>query len=142
MDADYGILPYPKLDTAQEKYMSGAMDNYSVLGVPITVPDLKMASIITEALNAESYKLLYPVYYDVALKVKQMRDEDSVAMLDIIMENRNFDLATLFTNELSNATLIMRNLVSGKKTDFVSQYEKIEEKTKLKLEEIVSVYID
>ena len=39
MENDYSILPYPKWDENQEKYMTGAMDNYSVLGMPITVTD-------------------------------------------------------------------------------------------------------
>ena len=33
MNDDYSILPYPKWDESQEKYMTGAMDNYSVLGI-------------------------------------------------------------------------------------------------------------
>ena len=142
MDDDYGILPYPKLDSTQERYMSGAMDNYSVLGIPVTAPDANMSGIITEALNAESYKLLYPVYYDIALKVKYARDEDSVAMLDIIMGNRNFDLCTLFTLELSDLTLICRNLVSKKQNDFASTYERIIDKSQKTLENIISVYTD
>ena len=139
MEDDYGILPYPKFDAFQEKYMAGAMDNYSVLGIPITVPDPEMAGIITEALNAESYRQLYPVYYDTALKTKYTRDEDSIAMIDLIMNGRNFDMSTLFSDDMGDVTFMFRNLVAAKSTDFVSKYEKAENKVKKAIDAIIEI---
>ncbi|MCL2518939.1 MAG: hypothetical protein FWF15_10295 [Oscillospiraceae bacterium] len=139
MEDDYGILPYPKFDESQEKYMSGAMDNYTVLGIPITVGDPEMASIVTEALNAESYKQLFPAYYDTALKVKYMRDEESIAMLDIIMNGRNFDMCVLFSSDLGQVTFMFRSLVAAKSTDFVSSFEKVKDSVQTRLDKIIEI---
>ena len=139
MEDDYGILPYPKFDESQEKYMSGAMDNYTVLGIPITVSDPEMASIITEALNAESYKQLFPAYYDTALKVKYMRDEESIEMLDIIMNGRNFDMCVLFSSDLGQVTFMFRSLVAAKSTDFVSSFEKVKDGVQTRLSKIIEI---
>jgi len=142
MEDDYGILPYPKYDERQEKYMTGAMDNYSVLGIPVTVPDPTFASIITEALNAESHKILFPVYYETALKVKYARDEDSIAMLDLVMNGRNFDMSTLFGGQVGDITWIFRTQVASKQNDFVSKYASVEERVKTALDKIIQVYIE
>lgn len=139
MEDDYGILPYPKFDASQEKYMSGAMDNYSVLGIPVTAPDAEMACIITEALNAESYKQLFPAYYDTALKVKFVRDTESIAMLDIIMNGRNFDMCVLFSDDLGDVTFMFRSLVAAKSTDFISRYEKVKSGAQSKLDKIIEI---
>ena len=57
--------------------------------------------IILEALACESYKSVVPAYYEIALKTKYTRDEDSARMLDIIFENRVFDLGdTIWCTEL------------------------------------------
>ncbi len=139
MDDDYGILPYPKWDESQEKYMTGAMDNYSVLGIPKTETDVEFASIITEVLNAEAYKQLYPVYYEDALQNKYARDAGTIEMLDIIMQGRNFDMSTLFSAQIGLYTFF-RELVASKKTDFASAYAKKESKAQKGLDSIIASY--
>ena len=64
MDDDFGIIPYPKLDSEQKEYHSTAQDNFSFFVAPIDVKDAEMTSIITEALASESYKNVIPVFYD------------------------------------------------------------------------------
>ena len=142
MTDDYSILPYPKWDETQEKYMTGAMDNYSVLGVPVTVSDLEMVSIIAEALNIESYKTLYPTYYEQALQDKFARDDESIEMIDLLMAGRNFDLCTLFASTIPTMPWLFRNLVASKSTSFASQYSSGEKSAQAALEKIVPAYED
>lgn len=140
MNDDYGILPYPKFDESQEIYMTGAMDNYSVLGIPITAPDLERISIITEAINAESYKSLFPVYYTQALQNKFARDAESIEMIDMLMAGRNFDFCTLFSANIPGMPWLFRTLVAGKNTDFASQYTKSEKAALAGLEKVIEAY--
>lgn len=140
MEDDYGILPYPKFDEKQEIYMTGAMDNYSVLGVPITATNLDMISIITEAINAESYKSLFPVYYTQALQNKFARDTESIEMIDILMAGRNFDFSTLFASNIPGIPWLFRSLVASKSTDFVSQYTRTENSALAGLEKVLDTY--
>ena len=74
MQDSYGMLPNPKWDEAQERYLTNAYDQFSVYGVPLSVPtgDLEFVGTIYECLNAESYSS-YPAYYDVALGVNIRR---------------------------------------------------------------------
>ena len=139
MDDDYGILPYPKWDESQERYLTGAMDNYSVLGIPKTETDTEFAAVITEALNAEAYKQLYPVYYEDALQNKYARDAGTIEMLDIVMQGRKFDMATLFSSQIGLYTFF-RSLVAAKKTDFASAYAKKEKSANKGLEKVIAAY--
>ncbi len=142
MTDDYSILPYPKWDEAQENYLTGAMDNYSVLGVPVTVSDLEMVSIITEALNIESYKTLFPTYYKQALQDKYARDAESIEMIDILMQGRNFDFCILFSSTISGVPYIFRELVANKSTSFASKYASAEKGALKGIEKILKAYED
>ena len=87
---DFGIIPYPKYDETQDKYYS-RIEGCELFGAPLTNADPEMTSVILEAMACESRKIVIPAYYEVALKVKFTRDEESSKMLDIAFENRVFD---------------------------------------------------
>lgn len=140
MKDDYGILPYPKFDEKQTEYYTNSMDNYSLLGIPKTAKNLEMIGIITEALNAESYKTVMPAYYNVALSSKYTRDDDSLEMLDIIMKGRNYDFSILHGTELSGIPYVFRNLLRDKSTDFASKYASIKTQIASALANIITSY--
>ena len=96
MDIDYGIIPYPKYDDAQETYYSRTEGAYIHI-YPITLTQYDLAGAVTEAMACASLNEVIPVYYDEVLKSKYTRDENSTAMLDLIYGNRFYDLGdTLF----------------------------------------------
>ena len=86
MDDDYGILPLPKLDTAQEHYISVMKDSIHLYGIPTTVTEagLDAACAVLEASASFGYKTLQPAYYEYALINKFIRDEESVEVIDIL----------------------------------------------------------
>ena len=91
MDTDFGILPYPKYDEAQEEYYS-RVSYYWANVVPVTNGNLDMTGAILEALNSASASTAVSAYYDIALKTKYSRDEESSKMLDLIFANRVVDI--------------------------------------------------
>ena len=97
MEADFGILPTPKFDEAQEEYHNVVSTwGANFFAVPKTTEDMERTGIILEALSAESLYTLTPAYYDVTLKTKAARDEESSAMLDIIFASRVFELGNFY----------------------------------------------
>ena len=81
MDNDFGVLPAPKYDEAQENYQN-VIDAGKFMVIPKTVQDLDRTGVILESLSYEGYKSVISAYYDTMLKNKLMRDEDSIEMLD------------------------------------------------------------
>ena len=121
MDADFGIIPFPKSDENQEKYYSRVIDGW-INCVPNFAENLERTSIIMEALAVESKNITVPAYFEVALRRKQTRDEESLEMLDIIHACRTMDLGdTFYMNEVRNAYV---TVLENKKTDFASAIEK------------------
>jgi len=92
-ETDFGVLPFPKYDEAQEEYITLAAESGYVVALPLTSTDTERASIILEALAAESTNTVKTAAYDVCLNGKYIRDEESEEMLDIIFGNKIYDIA-------------------------------------------------
>lgn len=139
MDTDFGILPYPKWDAAQQDYCN-TMHAYgtSYLCVPITTADPARTGGVVEALAYYGQQLLTPVYYEKTLKGKYFRDEESAAMLDLIFKSRFFDIGMYYQFGGYNEMVI--TMMQQKKTDFVSMYEKKEAKALEKIDEVNAAY--
>ncbi len=93
---DFGILPMPKFDENQEKYAS--MGFADVFGIPRgqSDADIEQSGILLEAMNFENYQIVYPAYKDVAMERKYSRDEESPAMIDIILDGVYVDFGLIF----------------------------------------------
>ncbi len=100
MESDFGILPYPKYDEAQEKYTSYANQWGLACALPITASDLERTGAIVEAMCALSRKYIVPAYYDIVLNGKITRDNESSEMLDIIFSNIIYDYGISFCTNL------------------------------------------
>lgn len=91
MDTDFGIIPYPKYDVEQESYKSRVCYYMPTL-VPATCTDTDRVGYMLEVLNYESYKTVIPAYYEISLKTKFTRDDESAKMLDLIFSSRVIDI--------------------------------------------------
>ncbi|MBQ8641776.1 MAG: hypothetical protein IJ480_06110 [Clostridia bacterium] len=140
METDFGILPYPKLDETQAQYSSTSRDNFDLFVLPIDVKDQEFSGIITEALCAESYRTVVPTYYDVVLKTKSSRDEESAEMIDIIRDSLTFDLGYLCSTSLNGLGHLFVNLVRANSTDLASKYAGAETAAKTALQEMLAAY--
>ena len=118
----YGILPYPKLDENQDDYHTMVDGYHSALAVPKTAEDLEFVGMITEALSAESYKSVFPAYYEIALKAKYSYDDESVQMLDKIVASRVFDFGYVYDG-FNGMAFYLEQVIGGKHSrDFESYY--------------------
>ena len=115
MEDDFGILPIPKLNDGQESYYhTVSIGNMTALALPKNVLAVDDVGIILEALGKYSLEILTPTYYDIQLKYRDTRDEESSEMLDIIFASRTFDLGAAFNwgGTLSEYIKMDRNFVS------------------------------
>ena len=120
---DFGIVPYPKLDSAQERYYSYVDGHASMMAIPLNLPNPEWTGMIIEELSYLSYKDILPVYYDVVLNVKLIRDEESIEMLKILFDSKVFDPSYVLGGDFWT---MWNDNIHQKKTDLVSTYEKKE----------------
>ena len=84
MESDYAVIPFPKYDQNQDKYLTLIATATQMIYIPTTTNDVALTGKVCEAMSFYSYKDVVPAYYDVALKNKYSRDENTQQMLDII----------------------------------------------------------
>ena len=127
MEADFGIIPFPKYDETQESYYNTVGSWHSVFFcMPMGTADPEMSTILAEALACESKYTVTDAYYDVNLKTKAARDEQSAAMLDIIFETRVYDLGWYYQFGGYNEAVMNLVRLNQKEQEFTSMYTKKE----------------
>ncbi len=96
-EIEFGIIPLPKFDETQKSYYSNT-NAYStaLVSVPTTVSDPSRAGLILEAYSARGMQEVTPVFYDIQVMTKSLRDEDSAEMLELIFANQMYDIGYFF----------------------------------------------
>ncbi len=140
MDTDFGIIPYPMYDEKQDGYRTTAHNSVSMMCFPVTVKDLEMSAIITEALCAESYRNVIPQYYDLVLKAKGARDDESGEMIDLIRDGLIFDFGWVHSVPMGSIGTIMQNLISENNSGLSSYWASKENQVLQGLEKINAAY--
>jgi hypothetical protein len=138
-EREFGIIPIPKYDEAQENYYTYVAISAPLLIVPVSAPDLERTGIIVEAMAAEGHRTILPAYYEVALKTKYSRDEESVRMLDLIFDGVVYDFGLLYA--IPTFDIYQTLLLAGKDSStFASTIEKNQAKAEKKLQDILDLY--
>ena len=94
-EADFGILPYPMYNEQQGSYYSMMHLTASCVSIPksISGDDLAMVNSMIEAMAYHSMDTLTEQYYEINLKTKGAKDEQSGPMIDMILSSRVCDLS-------------------------------------------------
>ena len=124
IETDFGIIPFPKWDENQAGYYTQSQNSYSVMIVPSDVGNKAFSGAMIEALSAESANDggVTDAYYDIALKDKYSRDDESGEMIDIARDGIKVNFGYFHAVPLGSATQIFRTLLEKKMTTFVSYW--------------------
>ena len=123
MEDDYGVVPMPKLDNTQERYMSFVNGAACMVAVPASIEDPVRTGILAEGLAVESYKNIREALFEVTAKSKSARDADSTRMMDLVMETRVFDLGYSHMYD-QGLVHFVRDLLQKDSTDVASTIQK------------------
>lgn len=135
---DFGVLPIPKFDTAQEEYYTVTDAGCNIIAVATTATQLEMIGAVTECLAAESYRSVMPTYYDITLGSKGVRDEESSAMMDYVLESRQIDFAYMYDG-WGGWIFKSAEFIEGK-SGFASIYAKYEKSIQTYYDEVLAFF--
>ena len=138
MEVPFGVLPPPKLDEAQPQYHTIIHDHGQFFCIPANTPDVDRTGFILEAIAEASTDTLKKAYYDLNLTTKFVRDEDSVEMIELIMQGVIFDIGMIYG--LGNMNNIVGNSIKKKDNNFASDYEKNIEKAQASLQKFTDAF--
>jgi hypothetical protein len=140
MEMDFGILPCPKLEKTQEKYIT---QNNPHTGAGISIPrsasDLDRTGMILEELSAESRYTLRPAFYEINLRGKYARDDESQDMLDIILSNTAHDLGNVY-NFGGLMDVAFWRYGRDMQIDWASKFDKAVSKMEKDIEKVITAY--
>ncbi len=135
METDFGIIPYPMYDEDQGSYYTRVSYIMTPI-VPITNGNLEMTGAVLETTNYLAKKNITPAYYEISLKGKYSRDEESTTMLDLIFANRVLDLGdTIFCPNVRDG--FFSSMYTNNNRDLMSQIEKNENKIQTTIDDMV-----
>lgn len=117
---DFGILPLPKRDTAQEEYISYLHTKTSLISIPITTTDADDLACIIEQMCKMSGDIIRPAYFDVLFDGIIARDAESTRMLDIIYSNVYMDLVQPLVQVGFTLDTVLRNAMDMNMSGAVS----------------------
>lgn len=127
MASDYGIIPYPKYNEQQSEYYSFGHDQITIFAVPKTTSQADAAGAVLEVMSATSRSTVIDQYYEMALKGRYARDEESVQMLDMIRSNFLLDTGWIYCESTNLMSRMLRTLIEAKSKNFSSYYQKYRE---------------
>ncbi len=125
MDNEYGLLPIPKFTADQDSYYTEISQYTLALNIPLVASDVSRTGTIIDYLCYLSYYDVIPLYKE-SLCYKGVRDEDSIDMLDIIMNTLSADVGYLYgwTNQMLDAMCNKAAVGSNTFSSDVARYTK------------------
>ncbi|HPE94658.1 MAG TPA: hypothetical protein PLT66_01135, partial [Bacillota bacterium] len=141
-NCSYGILPIPKFDAEQDDYYC-VVSTILVPGIaiPVTNPNPENAALVLAAMGEASTDTLNTAYYDTLLKNRKVEDTESGEMLDIIFENRVYDLGVVFAWGSINNALSLGNSVSATgSSNFASYWGSIQSSVQTAMDKTIESF--
>ncbi len=140
-EIEFGVLPIPMMDATQESYYSFCGTGATAgIAIPICAADPEYSAYMIDAYSAWAKNYLTPAYYEVNLRYKDLRDDESEEMLDIIFANIVYDMGECF--KFGKVSAIFNDLVTTGSADVVSTFESRKAQAELEIEQLIDTYVD
>ncbi len=132
MEQEFGVVPMPKFDEAQQGYRTLLHDQFTVFSILTTVKGERLDEVgaVLEAMASTSYKTVRPAYYETTLRTKIAKDPQSARMFDIIVDNIYIDAGIIYTLPLSTFHNYFREIIGSKENTVISKYKSVSTMTK------------
>lgn len=138
----WGICPYPKYNSKQEKYLTSVDGCHTAQVCPRIHSEKKLEKIgvITEALNCLSHYGLKTEYLDKGLKSKYINDPHEAEVIDLLLENRVFDFGYVYIRDFKSPAFWIQEMVEGKNPSMASTYAAKKDELEKALEDTFSAF--
>lgn len=141
LDFEFGVLPIPKLNESQERYCCTVNRYHSTaLAIPTTVPQSNVPRIVfaMQALGFYNAEVIR-AYYQTTLQLQAITADDDAEMLDIVYNNRFYDIGTIFT--WGNLINLYGNVIADSNSNtLVSKWEAMESVVESEMQKTISAY--
>lgn len=143
---NFGVLPMPKYDEAQENYYSGVnVYQTEVMAIPSFNNDPATLEATACALEALGYYSRYSsgesvshAYYETTLKSQAMPDEEDERMLDMVVSNRLYDIGTIYN--WGDIIQVWASIIRSGNNTLASQLDSVKTKAETAMQDTIDAY--
>ena len=100
---------------------------------------IEIEGTVVEALSAESYKQVTPTLYEIALKTRYLRDNESKEVLDLLIDGRVYDFGYIYDN-FQGFGIMLGSLMHSQNSNFESYYAKKYGNARIHFKKIIKVF--
>jgi hypothetical protein len=108
---NFGVVPMPKLDSAQDRYYTHLSNTYDTWCVSFNAANMELSTAVLECMASESFRQIGPMYYDTNIKLRYAPDERLGEMYDLVRDSVTFDLIYLYTCAYADANNAPKEIV-------------------------------
>lgn len=147
IDFEFGVLPIPKYSEEQDNYCC-TVNRYhsSALAIPTSVPTSRLP-VIGFALQAMGFYNtdVIRAYYQTTLQLQAVYTDDDADMLDIVYNNRFYDIGAIFgwgdTGSSNNLINLYGSFISDATSNtLVSRWESMESMVQTAMDSAIDAY--
>lgn len=122
MEDDYSILPIPKANETQDRYICA---NYDVMMfvMPQFVRDPELYGAVTEWLSYEGLSHVRSAYVETTLKYKKARDSETAEMVQLCLDASGVDLGSIYAYKQCSYDAIFDKVMEKNSFNFASMVE-------------------
>ncbi|MCL2774502.1 MAG: extracellular solute-binding protein [Oscillospiraceae bacterium] len=139
MDDTFGIVPMPKYDETQDRYYTAVTVQTPVLVVPVTNTNTSRTGVILDAMAYLSNKDVTPVFFDVTMSQKRLRDDESINMLQIVKDSLYFNVGIAYGWTQNMIYAIRDSLDGGKGNNVVSTVDKMKAQAQASMDKTMTL---
>lgn len=140
--ADYGVVPVPKYDEAQDEYYTPCSASLAIgIVIPTSAPDPEFSAFMIEVMSCEAKNYITNAYYTTVLKTRDMNsDQDEEMLDDYVFNNVIYDLGIIYN--FGGVSSMFRNLMEAKSADITSKLESTKPTIEKAISDVVELYQD
>ncbi len=138
---EFGIVPFPLMTAEQDEYYTYCSARFAyaaVIPTSLSREEAEFSAYMLEVMAFGGMKHITPAYYETTLKYRDLRDNESGEMLDLVFDNVVYDLGIIY--DFGEIGGMISTLMSENSTNIVSSFEAKEELIQTKIDECIESY--
>ena len=142
IEIDYGVVPNPKFDSAQERYYTHIPNTHDAWFYANSVQNEECSSAWIECMASESYRQVNYVFFETNLKIRYAPDEQLAGMYDLMRDSITFDFCYIY-KEVTGTNLdseMQACIKTPASYNWATKWAGIKDSVKSQFDSILAIY--